>query len=307
MWRSMSNVMKAVCLPLLAAAFAAFCMTSHAAAQDAAWRVSRASGEVSVTASGAQPVALTDNASLNPGDVIRTGQNGRVLLTRGTESMLISSNSVVGIAKDQSGMTTILERAGSILFDVEKKGVKHFQVETPYLAAVVKGTQFRVSVDRSDSSVEVLRGQVEVLDFRSGQYAQVFPQQTATVSSQGAAGLSLSGGGRLSPIEQGTPRNSLVPAMSEERTAALETGVRGPSIWTSSTDDDGIVRTWFGETGIKLVARIKGAFGNGDNEDSSYQLGLPVAAGLIVWLGAAIGRRRQKQKPEKKLLERRDR
>ena len=38
--------------------------------------------------------------------------------------------------------TTIQQRAGSILLEVEKRNVTHFEVETPYLAAVVKGTQF---------------------------------------------------------------------------------------------------------------------------------------------------------------------
>ena len=44
--------------------------------------------------------------------------------------------------------------AGSILLDVEKRNVQHFEVETPYLAAVVKGTQFRVTVGPTGSRVE---------------------------------------------------------------------------------------------------------------------------------------------------------
>jgi len=96
---------------------------------------------------------------LKPGDSIRTGRNGRVLLVRGEETIMISPNSVIGLpaGKKEGLSTTIVQQAGSILLEVEKRNVKHFEVETPYLAAVVKGTQFRVSVNAASTSVDVIR------------------------------------------------------------------------------------------------------------------------------------------------------
>src|SRR5262249_54340509 len=104
------------------------------------WHVSRFSGDVWLVAPGVQQASLNQDAALNPGDTIRTGPNGRVLLTRGAESMMIAPNSVVGLpSQAKEGLsTTIIQRAGSILLDVEKRNVQHFAVETPYLAAVVK-------------------------------------------------------------------------------------------------------------------------------------------------------------------------
>jgi hypothetical protein len=93
---------------------------------------------------------------------------------------------------------------------VEKRNVKHFEVETPYLAAVVKGTQFSVTVGPTGTRVDVRRGQVEVSDFRSGQIAQVMPGQTATSFAHGKLGLSLTGSGVFSPLEQGKPRASSI-------------------------------------------------------------------------------------------------
>jgi hypothetical protein len=119
--------------------------------------------------------------------------------------------------------TTILQQAGSILLEVEKRNVKHFEVETPYLAAVVKGTQFRVSVNAAGTSVDVLRGQVEVADFKSGQIAQLLPGQMATAFAQGKAGLTLSGSGTFNPIEQGKPR-----APSIQRIMVPKTGLPAP-------------------------------------------------------------------------------
>src|SRR3954464_14039258 len=157
------------------------------AADDGVWSVGKATGEVWVATSGAQQVSLNQQEALKPGDSIRTGRTGRVLLQRGEETILISPNSVVGLpAEKKDGLaTTIVQRAGSILLEVEKRNVKHFEVETPYLAAVVKGTQFRVTVGARSTSVDVVRGQVEVADFRTGQIAQVMPGQHATALSHG--------------------------------------------------------------------------------------------------------------------------
>jgi len=178
------------------------------AADGMPWRVSKSSGQVWTTTSGAQNVALTNDIELKPGDSIRTGPTGRVLLTRGEETILVSPNSAVALpAEQKDGLaTTIIEQAGSILVHAEKRNVKHFQVETPYLAAVVKGTHFRVDVTKTGSQVAVLEGKVEVSDFKTGKIALVLPGQTANVPSFGNRGLTLSGSGKFNPIERGTPR-----------------------------------------------------------------------------------------------------
>jgi FecR protein len=182
------------------------------AAEGGTWSVSKSSGEVWIANGEVQQASLNPADNLKPGDTIRTGRNGRVLLVRGEESILIAPNSVVGLpGEPKEGLsTTIVQQAGSILLEVEKRNVKHFEVETPYLAAVVKGTQFRVSVNAASTSVDVVRGQVEVTDFRSGQIAQVMPGQKATAFEHGKAGLSLSGSGTFNPIEHGKPRQSSV-------------------------------------------------------------------------------------------------
>jgi hypothetical protein len=182
------------------------------AAEGGPWSVSRSTGEVWVTTRGAAAVSLAQEEILKPGETIRTGRSGRVLLRRGEETILVAPNTVVGLpAEAKDGLsTTILQQAGSILLDVEKRNVKHFEVETPYLAAVVKGTQFSVTVNAASTSVEVRRGQVEVADFKSGQVAQIVPGQTATVSANGKPGLSLSGTGPFNPIDHGRPRASSI-------------------------------------------------------------------------------------------------
>src|SRR5581483_4069053 len=177
-------------LRVIAAAVALMATSEAFAEEGGTWSVSKSSGEVWIGSGDVQQASLTPDDHLKPGDTIRTGRNGRVLLVRGEESILIAPNSVVGLPseKKEELSTTIVQRAGSILLEVEKRNVKHFEVETPYLAAVVKGTQFRVSVNAASTSVDVVRGQVEVSDFKSGQIAQVMPGQTATAFEHGKPG-----------------------------------------------------------------------------------------------------------------------
>jgi hypothetical protein len=199
--------------------------SSALAAEDGIWSVRKASGDVWIATDGAQQVSLKQEETLKAGDTIRTGRNGRVLLVRGEETILISPNSVVGVPseKKEGLSTTIVQQAGSILLEVEKRNVKHFEVETPYLAAVVKGTQFSVTVNGESTKVGVLRGQVEVSDFKTGQIAQVMPGQTAMAFEHGKPGLSLSGSGTFNPIEQGKPRASTI-----ERIPVPKSGLPAP-------------------------------------------------------------------------------
>jgi hypothetical protein len=189
-----------------------------AAKPDAPWHVAKTSGEVWVTGTGVQAVSLTDQTELKSGESIRTGKTGRVLLTRGNETLLLSPNSAIALPElVKDGMTTTIEQAaGSILLDVEHRDVQHFEVVTPFLAAVVKGTQFRVTVNERGGQVEVTRGQVQVADFKSGQFALMLPGQTAGVGAKGNSGLTLSGSGTFNPVQQGQPRASDIKLIRPE-------------------------------------------------------------------------------------------
>jgi hypothetical protein len=266
------NLQDGDCLPMLyairilfASALLAFMPgpgASEATAQDNVWRVSKVSGEAWIGGSGVQPASLGNTSTLNPGDMIRTGRNGRVLLVRGAETMLISANSQISLPRSgSSGLsTTIIQQAGSILLDVEKRNVQHFEVETPFLAAVVKGTQFRVTVSGGSARVEVSRGQVQVADFRSGQFALVQQGQAARVSANGSPGLNLSGAGRLGTVQQGTPRTpSVQPATisrSEQAAARASSGNDGRAISVSG----GTVRIGaaLGEVKVDVQAVTRG-------------------------------------------------
>jgi hypothetical protein len=273
-----------------------------AAAADNVWRVSKSSGEVSLTTADGQQSALADGAVVKPGDNVRTGQTGRVLLTRGEESMLISPNSAMGIPLEKKSdlSTTIIQQAGSILLEVEKRNVKHFSVETPYLAAVVKGTQFRVTVNKDDSRVDVVRGQVEVSDFKSGKYALVQPGQAAEVSLK-SIGLLLSGSGNLSPIQQGTPRVAAlnIPAAPAIAPSAPPVRMAVPEIqpahtWSSASSSKDT--SW----SSLLPSWSKGLMGGSNrkngNDDIMIAAVISCTVGFLVAFAVGAQRRRKSRK-----------
>jgi hypothetical protein len=313
----MRTGMKSLSAPILLLMLIGFWSGSAAMAQDAAWHVGKSSGDVFVTNAGVQQTSISSETTLKPGDYVRTGQNGRVLLVRGAESMLISPNSVIHIPNEnKDGMsTTIVQRAGTILFDVEKRNVKHFEVDTPYLAAVVKGTQFQVTVDKNESRVDVRRGQVEVLDFKSGQYALVLSDQMAKVSALGSAGLSLGGSGALSPIQQGVPRSSPVDAVAapEQRSAAngaseprqsSAAALSSEGVSTNRGSSTNPSRNVVAANENSWASRFLPAANHGGNSNSwwprtevmTIDLSLPFAAGLFVAFAVAVKRRWQKRK-----------
>lgn len=199
----------------LAAAAAVFCLSIFpAAAQDNTWTVAKSSGEAWI-GSGAHSASLTQKTELRPGDSVRTGRNGRVLLVRGQETILVSPNSAISLPEaGRSGLSTVIQQAGTIMLDVEKRNVQHFEVETPYLAAVVKGTRFRVSIVGGQTKVDVVRGQVQVTDFRSGDYTVVNQQQFARSSSGAAPGLRVGGSGELGTVLRGPAQAPRVQPLS---------------------------------------------------------------------------------------------
>lgn len=128
--------------------------------------------------------------------------------------MTVGPGTVVTIPGDNIfGFTTIVQWAGEVAFDVEKRNVRHFEVDTPYLAAVVKGTRFIVRVGRSGARVSVSHGLVGVAN-STGQRTEVLPGQAAEVSGR-AASLVLSGPSGVIAL-QDSPFSSVGPGKGND-------------------------------------------------------------------------------------------
>lgn len=184
------------------------CSLHDASAEEGVWRVSKISGQVWIDEAQAVPVALKDDMSVAPGQVVRTGRTGRLLLARGGQSMLVTANtSLILPHAGSDAMTRMQQQSGSILLEVDRRDAAHFEVQTPFLAAVVKGTRFRVTVSESGADVEVMEGRVQVSDFRSGDTATIGKDQSARTSRLDP-GLKITGNGLLPVVEPGLRRQS---------------------------------------------------------------------------------------------------
>jgi FecR-like protein len=133
------------------------------AAQDK-WIVTQLSGDARVIHPGVQPASLKINAQIVSGDTLITGSTGRAMLVRGSDYIIIAPRSELRLpaVPEATGFTRVVEKLGTMLFKIQHTGIPHFAVDTPMLAAVVKGTTFSITVDQNRSAVQVIQGAVQV-------------------------------------------------------------------------------------------------------------------------------------------------
>jgi hypothetical protein len=81
--------------------------------------------------------------------------------------LLVAPESVIEVRatrrSDAGLITRILQSIGSLVYEVEKRPQQRFEVETPYLVSVVKGTTFTISVTEREAVVSLEEGSLEIL------------------------------------------------------------------------------------------------------------------------------------------------
>ena len=150
------------------------------------WVVTRLRGTVEQLV-GETWVPLKRGDSIEYDRDVRTLSDGHAELQRNLEVLTLDVNTAIRIQHDtETGFTTVLQDFGRLDVDAEVKRVKHFAVQTAYLAAVVKGTHFIVTTDLDGSTVEVDRGAVAVTSAASERSTTITIGQTATVNAVSA-------------------------------------------------------------------------------------------------------------------------
>ncbi len=148
-----------------------------------AWRVTQSSGAVRITQSAAGMHLVSTGDALSAGSVLSTGLDGRAVLERREQSIVVGPNSrMVLPAVEEEGMTRILQDLGTLMFKVDKRNKQHFRVETPVIAAVVKGTTFTVTAGDESHAVHVAEGLVEVIELKTLESTLVGAGETISVS-----------------------------------------------------------------------------------------------------------------------------
>ncbi|THV23381.1 FecR domain-containing protein [Peteryoungia ipomoeae] len=182
-----------------------------------------AQGEWSVANAGKQVMVTMDNQTWSPlrkGDAvpngawISTGPVGRAQLVRGKESVTFKPNTLASVTTRGFFFrkTDVLQQSGELELQIEKRLRPHTSVQTPFLAAVVKGTRFTVSVSRRDARVNVNEGLVEVTSVSSGERSNLKPGQSARV---GTGGMQVAGKTDTPSISRVDPPAQRVPAVGQ--------------------------------------------------------------------------------------------
>jgi hypothetical protein len=166
--------------PVAWAGFVFFLCGAAAVADE--WKVAKLEGGAVMFRAGAW-VKLSAGAVIADGATTRTLSDSAMKLTRDGESIALSAKTEVQIL-DHPGerYTTVREHFGAVGVEANVENVLHFEVQTPLLSAVVKGTIFGVETSSDSSTVAVTRGVVEVTDFKRHVKADVRAGDSAKVT-----------------------------------------------------------------------------------------------------------------------------
>ena len=196
----------------LIAVFAAIFVGQAAAAQE--WTIARVTGVAWLLQERAEPVQVVAGMQVPLGATVATTPQGRAMLVHGRDTMILGPSTKIAVPHkpDRGLKTTVIQQVGQVDLAVEKRGRPHFSVQTPFLAAIVKGTEFRVTVSAGGAEVGVKVGLVSVADLATGERAEVGSGQRAAVAAGRNAGLQVSGLGAAPQIIAGHPQKAAVAA-----------------------------------------------------------------------------------------------
>lgn len=165
-----------------------------AMAAPADWKVSDVSGQVTISA-GATSFPVKRGQRVVIGDTVETGRDARVVLVRDRDYIVIAAGSRLRIAPpaDAGRLTQIIQVIGKAAYAINKRLTPHFEVKTPNLAAVVKGTKFDIAVTPEGCSVSVNEGRVEVQTADGGARFLAHRGDTGTVMTASRGQIDVTG------------------------------------------------------------------------------------------------------------------
>jgi len=255
-----------------------FAAGAQGAAAAEGWQVVASTGAVKAGAPGVMPVAVTSKQALPADSWIETAATGRIVVARGLETIAVGPNSRVMLpSAPVNGNTQILQTVGTALYQIGKQKAPHFQVDTPYLAAVVKGTTFTVSVSEGVASVDVSEGLVQVATPDGADSAYVQPGFTGYVQQN-----------QRDKVVVAPTKDGLTPGLSDD--GAKSKSDKGRLLKeTSNTKDRVIIPKAIGEVALDVKA-VSGGLATGiDTATKHASSKASGVTGLVSNTGNAVG------------------
>ncbi|HZF28050.1 MAG TPA: FecR domain-containing protein [Gammaproteobacteria bacterium] len=169
----LENTARAGSITLSAAIIASFAMlgirdvtaaTGAARREQHPLRVTSMAGDVAVTVRGERARVEVDSTLDLPARIV-TGEDGTIGLGQGKTTIAVAPNSDVEVpaeAVDGQLIARLVQHRGNVFYDVAHRDVGKLRVETPFLVAVIKGTQFNVAVLEDSTAISLFQGQLEI-------------------------------------------------------------------------------------------------------------------------------------------------
>ena len=133
-------------------------------ADDSRISVAAVAGDVDFTMAGNTVDASPNDTVLLPARIV-TGHDGNVGLTQAGTNVSVANDSDVEIpaeAVDGNLIARMVQHRGNVFYDVAPRDLGKLRVETPFLVAVIKGTQFNVAVDERGTTISLFEGSLEI-------------------------------------------------------------------------------------------------------------------------------------------------
>ena len=148
------------------------------------WRALEARGFITVQEPSKESRRLKVGESVAAGALLSTGADGRATLSDGRDVLNVLTHSRVRIPVSSQGVETkFFQYLGRVRYKVGERNNGSFSVDSPRLAAVVKGTVFEVEVGQGRDRVHVSEGVVAVASKMDARTALLNRGQSISVSS----------------------------------------------------------------------------------------------------------------------------
>jgi len=263
------------------------------------WRVDGITGEASAHRGAGAAMRLAVGQVLSTGSEVETGAGAVVFLSHNGDRLIVQPNSRLRI--DEPGTAGLLDHflqsMGSVFYDVEPRKNRSFGVRAPYVAAIVKGTRFLVTVEPKKNSVRVDRGRVLVESTDGVSSVLVGAGNLATVDPALAPGVTLSASGipDLAAATTIVPGSQELPASTGSTAAAGTSAVDAASNTVGTvTDAAGAVANAVGDATSSATGAVGNAVGGVTSTAGNVVGGVANTAGNVVGgvanaVGGAVG------------------
>lgn len=159
---------------------------------------------------------LEAGAELPPGTELLTGDNGQVRLSRADDEIRVGPDTWLTLESDAGDLVTrISQTLGTVWYSVRSRVSGRFRVDTTRLVAVVKGTEFEISIESDTDQMLVREGVVSARATAGGRAIDVRAGQRVRASASGLVLIAAPDGGSNSGDESSPDRPAAPDGGSE--------------------------------------------------------------------------------------------